>query len=121
MLSRRVISSIVSPFKAAALTRPGLRTGTVRVAAASFSTGRVSSKSLSAQAQPSPVPIPPPENIAALVESLATSTKASSEITPTLEKFTLKNKVAVVTGFVPSPLFSCCCCPVLCRAVGPNS
>lgn len=107
MLSRRAISSIVSPSRAAALVRPGLRAGTVRAAAAaaSFSTGRVSRQSLSAQAQPSPASIPQPENIAALVESLTTSTKASSKITPTLEKFTLKNKVALVTGFVPSPLF----------------
>lgn len=107
MLSRRVISSIASPSRAAALVRPGLKAASARgTTAASFSTSRVSGKPLSAQAQPSPASIPPPGNIAALVESLTSRSKASSKITPTLEKFTLKNKVAVVTGFVSPPLFS---------------
>lgn len=62
---------------------------------ASFSTGLVRPKPLSTSEIATSVP--QTDNIAALVESLNAASRPS-KITPTLEKFTLKNKVAVVTG-----------------------
>ena len=50
-----------------------------------------------------------PDALSSAIPQALVDLAPSRGITPTLEKFTLKNKVAVVTGYVVLLLVFCCC------------
>ncbi|KAF8246778.1 NAD(P)-binding protein [Wilcoxina mikolae CBS 423.85] len=95
MFSRRALSAVAKASLPVAKPAVNTKVAAALAQRASFSTGLVRPKPLSTSEAATSVP--QTDNIAALVESLNAASKPS-KITPTLEKFTLKNKVAVVTG-----------------------